>query len=433
MDDRHSEADLQTGSSEHARGCPLKGTTIGYCVPEFPSQTHAFFWREIQALRNAGVEVVIFSTRLPDAPSPHAFSRSAMAETLYLFPPRWGRAVAFLVARPSPTFAALQYALALDESSFLQRLKVAAMIPSAAELARICEKGGVRHVHIHSFANALHLGAMANILGGAPYSATLHGDLPVYGSDHAAKLRRASMAVAVTRPLEGQLATCSPLTATHVITMGVDVDRFAPAQTRSGPGVPDGALHVVSVARLNYAKGHSFFLTAMAQIVSEGFDIRYSIAGEGPHREAIETEIRNLGLGDRVEMMGSISEDRVLALLQSCDVFVLSSFGPGEAAPVAVMEAMSCGLAVICSLIGGTGNMIEDGRDGLLVAQRDIDGLAAALRMLAGDPGLCGRLGRAARDTACGKFDYRVTAGHLAEAIAFSLDSADDLKAPAAS
>src|SRR5690606_3985865 len=121
-------------------------------------------------------------------------------ETYYLFPPRWARALSFLVRHPWRLLAAVTYALQLRESSLTERLKTAALIPSATDLVVTCREEGINHIHIHSFANALHVGALANILGSIGYSATLHGDLPVYGRDHADKLARASFVTAVTAP-----------------------------------------------------------------------------------------------------------------------------------------------------------------------------------------------------------------------------------------
>lgn len=407
--------------SMHRKDTDQPLAPIAYCVPEFPAQTHAFFWREIDALRMMGLGVRIFSTRRPREIAPHAFARAAADETHYLFPPKWLRVASFLARRPGRFLSAVGYALGLRGSSFADRLRAAALIPSAVDLATTCRANDIGHVHIHSFGNALHLGALANILSEMSYSATLHGDLPVYGGNHAEKLAGAAFATAVTMPLRDQITACSPGTPVSVITMGVDTDRFTPVRATPANAGKE-SVKVVSVARLNETKGHELFLEALANAIGTGIEIRYLVAGEGPHRAAIESRIAALELGDRVELLGSISEERVLGLLQEADIFVLSSFGLGEAAPVAVMEAMACGLPVICSLIGGTGDMIEDGRDGFLVAQRDVGGLSEALVRLASDESLRSRIGKAARKTACEKFDYRKTAARLHSQLAEHAD-----------
>jgi glycosyltransferase involved in cell wall biosynthesis len=151
-------------------------------------------------------------------------------------------------------------------------------------------------------------------------------------------------------------------------------------------------------------------------------DVNYWIAGSGPDRKNVEATIRKLGLGDQVKMMGSLDEQQVLELLQASDVFLLPSVGAGEASPVAVMEAMACGLPVISSIIGGTPDMITNDIDGILVQQRDEAALAAAIQRLYNSQDLRTRLGEAARRRAVEMFDCRRTARLLLNAILSSTE-----------
>lgn len=383
---------------------------IGVIVPEFPGQTHAFFWREIRAMEEAGAHVRIFSTRKPPASAcPHGFRDRAVARTTYLFPPGPGWA-GMLGRAPGRAAQAAAYVAGLSETPAAGRARLMALIPSAAALAAACRADRIAHVHIHSCANAAHLGAIAHILSGLSYSLTLHGNLPVYGTDHGAKFARAAFVSAVTRPLAEEIRAVRADVPAPVIMMGVDTDRFRPAPRGPRPG----PFEVVSVARLNPTKGHRFFLRALAALRDRGGPgIRYRIAGDGPAEADIRAEIETLCLGDRVEMLGALSEDRVLALLQGADALALTSIGQGEAAPVAVMEAMACGLPVISSIIGGTPDMIEDGVDGLLVPQQDVTAIAGALEHLVSDPDAAARIGAAARETALEKFGYRANAAKL--------------------
>lgn len=391
---------------------------IGYLVPEWPSQTHAFFWREISALRGLGHSVYIFSTRRPsEGACLHGFADEARETTHYLYPPRTGPTLRVLASSPPKTASGLAYAAALPESSLPNRLKVAALIGCAADLAAKCNELTIDHLHVHSCANAAHMAAMTQRLGGPGYSLTLHGDLPVYGTDHRQKMKQAEFVSVVTRPLQKQVLEATGLGADRVpvIWMGVDTERFKPAPHPAAQASP---FEIVTVARLNEMKGHRYALSALKRIRDMGLDVRYTIAGDGPHRAAIERTVAELGLTDAVTMAGTCTEDEVLGLLWRADAFVLPSFGLGEAAPVSVMEAMACGMPVICSRIGGTEDMIVDGVSGLLVDQKDIDGLTRAIESLVRSPELCQRLSSGARERAVSAFDYRITAARLADAIA---------------
>lgn len=384
---------------------------IGYLVPEFPAQTHAFFWRELQAIETFGVPVTLFSTRRPPKNScPHSFAETAQNRTTYLFPFSPKKVSSFLATRPKQVVRAVAYVASLRETPLRTRATFLALIGSAAELAADCRRQGIRHVHIHSCANAAHLGALAHILDGLSYSLTLHGDLPVYGTDHKAKMAQAVFVSAVTAPLQRSLQEdIGGARPYPVIWMGVDTDRFQPDATKRASRLAD-RLEVVSIARLNHMKGHVFFLRAMAALRCEGIDIFYRIAGDGPERDTIVAEIDKLGLKDHVSLLGSVDEEVVRDLLQSSDALALTSINKGEAAPVAVMEAMSCGVPPICSIIGGTPDMIVNGVDGFLVPQRDVSAITEATRQLASDAELRARMGVSARRSAQKKFDHHQNA-----------------------
>src|SRR5688572_13106122 len=204
-------------------------TRLGYLVPEWPAQTHAFFWRELSALRAYGDVVSIFSTRRPpDDACQHAFADEARATTHYLYPPRPSAAASVLLSRPAQVAKAVHYLAMLRETEWKERGKLAALLACAADLVAHCESLGIEHLHAHSCANSAHLVVMAHLLGGPGYSLTLHGDLETYGVDHPAKMQRARFVSAVTRPLQTAILghTDLPADRVPVIWMGVDTERF---------------------------------------------------------------------------------------------------------------------------------------------------------------------------------------------------------------
>ena len=398
---------------------------IGYLVPEFPSQTHTFFWREICALRARGADVRLFSTRRPPPEAcRHPFAAEAARETRYLVPPGAGRMASWLARRPGSLGPALDYVRGLQSDGFRGYLKHRGILACALGLAEAARREGISHVHSHSCADAAHLLAISRRAGGPSYSLTLHGDLPVYGRDHREKMRDAAFVSAVGGHLRRQILEETGLDDRRVwvTCMGIETERYAAlGASRSSAA---GSLHLVTVARLNRVKGHEHAIAALKRAVDAGVDLRYTIAGEGEHRPVLEARIQELGLGERVRLVGTLGEDEVARLLDSADAFVLASTGLGEAWPVSVMEAMATGMPVVVSIIGATPEMITSGEDGLLIPQGDREALAAAFTSLARDPALRRRLGENGRRRAREQFDVRGTAGRLLDAIRSAQDEA---------
>jgi glycosyltransferase involved in cell wall biosynthesis len=390
---------------------------IGILVPEFPSQTQIFLWREIEQLRALGEEVAVVATRRANqVECKHAFAAETR-DVHYLFPPRLGAALGVLARHPGRAAQALGYLIGLKQTPWPKRALYGGLLLCAADLRQHARRLRLRHIHAHSCADVAHIAALCRILGGPPYSLTLHGDLPVYGTDHASKMARALFVSTDGPHLRGQILEHVPgVSSDRILTtwMGLDVDRFRDNGRRR---YEPNRLHLVTVARLHRCKGHKHALAAMRRALDRGLDLRYSLAGAGPHRGEIEAEVERLGLRDRVELLGTLAEPEVLELLQRADVFVLPSVGLGEAGPISVMEAMACGLPVICSIIGATPVMVDPGVTGILVPQRDEAGLAEAFARLAADAALRRAMGQAARARALAMFDVRATARRLLQAI----------------
>lgn len=374
---------------------------IAYLVPEFPAQTHIFFWREIQALEKLGARISLLSTRRPQQISRHAFAAAAAQNTHYLFPPPFLGSVSYLLLRPLLVLKMLVYIARVEDTPWKAKLPLLGLMLCAADLLHFAAREQIEHVHGHSCASVGHLLALASLSGQLPFSLTLHGDLPVYGTGHKAKFAEARFVSVVTYALQKQVQTACGLPASFlpVIRMGVDTERFRPLRSAY-----QGPIRLITVARLAECKGHVYALRAMRQAMDQGVKLCYRIVGEGEMRSTLEAEIALLHLGDAVKLLGTAGEDEVLGFLQDSDVFVLPSVGLGEAAPVSVMEAMACGLPVVSSIIGGTPELIQEGKDGYLIEQADIGGLARAFTELARDALRRESMGREARLTAETRF-----------------------------
>jgi glycosyltransferase involved in cell wall biosynthesis len=184
-----------------------------------------------------------------------------------------------------------------------------------------------------------------------------------------------------------------PAEKVEVVYNAVDVERAAvpaPPGLRGQLGGSETRSLVLTPARLNAQKGHDALLEAVAGVPGALF----LLAGDGPERERLEARAAELGVAERVRFLGR--REDVPQLLAACDVFCLPSLYEGSS--LAVLEAMAAGIPIVSSAIGGTEELIEDGRSGLLVPPGDAPALAAALRRLLEDPRLREQLAEQARE-----------------------------------
>jgi hypothetical protein len=215
---------------------------VGYLVPEFPGQTHIFFWREHQGLLARGIELDLVSTRRPPRNIiSHDWSEDAMSRTMYLYPPGrelLGRAgVELLRANPvgwARCIASIARAEGLDAKGRARLFALAAM---GAELAALARQRAWKHVHVHSCGDSAHIAMFARLLSGLSYSITLHGPLHEYGPNQREKWRHASFAILISRVLDGfvreKLRGALP-PVLDLAPMGVDSSESAP----TSPGPP---------------------------------------------------------------------------------------------------------------------------------------------------------------------------------------------------
>ncbi|NNL86042.1 MAG: glycosyltransferase family 4 protein [Myxococcales bacterium] len=200
----------------------------------------------------------------------------------------------------------------------------------------------------------------------------------------------------------------------RVAHLGVDTDRFAPSGERRRRGIP----RVLCVARHVPEKGIADLLEATQRLVAGGASLRVELVGEGPLTPQLRRRARELGLlGSHVVFRGRCDRDRVRRALARATLFALPcSAGGGidhDGLPVAILEAMACGLPIVTTAVGGISDAIVDGVNGCFVNPDDPVGLAAAIRGLLEDSARRERLGRGARATALQRFSARAAARRL--------------------
>jgi glycosyltransferase involved in cell wall biosynthesis len=193
----------------------------------------------------------------------------------------------------------------------------------------------------------------------------------------------------------------------HVIPCGAPTTRFLPAQERTPGGV-----RFVMASRLVEQKGCRETIEAFAQVAARDRDVSLDVYGDGPMLAEMRGLLEAHGLTDRVTFHGHIDNAVLADALPRHDVFLQHSLG-AEGSPVSIVEAMSCGLAVVTTPVGGNVDLVVDGSTGFIVPERDIPAMAKAMRRLVEDAALRERMGCDARLRAVTSYDATALAGRL--------------------
>ncbi len=172
----------------------------------------------------------------------------------------------------------------------------------------------------------------------------------------------------------------------RVIYSGLPLTGDAPVRRQ----VP-GEVVIGTAARLVDLKGIEYLIRAVAALRNDFPALRLEIAGSGPQREKLEEEAGRAGLAERIKFLGWV--DDIGSVLARWDVFAMPSVEEGF--PIAALDAMAAGLPVVATSVGGVPELIEDGATGWLVPPRDVDALAARLRLLLSDSELRIKIGAA--------------------------------------
>jgi glycosyltransferase involved in cell wall biosynthesis len=286
-------------------------------------------------------------------------------------------------------------------------------VPGLAQRLR-AQRADVFHAHL-----GWPLGAKwalaAAVLARVPATvATVHLIPPGFELDRSSLVQLRALAagvgrqIAVSRAIARELVTRFgwPQRKVTVIPNAVAAERFddADGSALRMQLAGDRPL-ILTCARLDPQKDHATLLAAATELP----EAVLALAGDGPERGALEQRAAELGVADRVRFLGFRKD--IPELLAACDVFALPSLYEGN--PIAVLEAMAAGRAIVTSAIPGTDEVIDDGRTGRLVPPGDAAALAGALRGLLDDPHERAQLGARARECVRREFSPAAISGQV--------------------
>lgn len=372
---------------------------LAYLTTAYPEVSHTFIRREIHELERRGHDVLRISVREPTSRLVDPLDQAERPRTAYLLAQPAALLVATLraLAQPAAFVRALATAVRMSRASDRGLLRHLAYLVEACRVRELCAAHGATHLHVHFGTNAAAVARLAHILGGPPWSMTVHGpdefDAPVALSLRE-KVRDAAFTVAISHYCAAQLRRWSdpadwPRIAIVRCTVGDDFEK--PADP-----IPPTSAVFTCVGRLSAQKGQLLLIDAFAALVASGADAKLVLAGDGELRGAIEARIAQHGLGERVAITGWVASETVRERLRESRALVLPSFAEGL--PVVIMEAFALGRPVVSTFVAAIPELVEPGRSGWLVPAGAVEPLVAALgealAMPAASLDAMGRIGR---------------------------------------
>jgi colanic acid/amylovoran biosynthesis glycosyltransferase len=365
-----------------APGRPLRLLVVASTYPSGTDDGTPAFVRDLALAEAAEFDTVVLVPRVPGAAMAEERGGLTVRRFRY-FPRRWedladGAIIENLRRRRSRWLQVVPFVLA--EAAALRR-----------ELRR--HRPDVLHLHwivpqgLAALLTGRRVPWLVTTLGGDVYALSD----PVSARLKRAVLRRAGAVTAMNADMTARLvAQGAPAQATYVMPMGADVElvRAAAAGERRVPG------RILFAGRLVEKKGLAVLLDALRRVGTPGWSLE--VVGDGPLRRRLEAASAGLpvtfrGALPRAELARAYGHSEVVVVPS-----VAAASGDQDGLPVALLEAMAAGCAVVASRIAGIDAAVVDGDSGLLVPPGDAGALAAALDGLLADPDRRAKLGVAA-------------------------------------
>jgi len=367
---------------------------IAFIVNRFPILSQSFILNQITGLLDRGHEVDIFSNLPGDEPVIHADVKKygLLNRTHYYFrdlPSNQllkslcilGLAVKYCCRRPRAIAKVLN--LKRHKKGFFEKTLSAA--------SSFLDKGPYDIVHCHFGPNGI-LGVILKDIGAinGKVVTSFHGyDISKYIKKNGAGVYKKLFSkgdkfLPVSKLWKERLIELGcPGEKILVHRMGIDTNKFSilPQERQN-----NNKIVLLSIARLVEKKGISYAIVAVSRLMKRYASIEYRIVGDGPLKVNLEYMTIELNAQDNVKFLGWKQQEEVITLLKDTDIFLAPSVtgknGDVEGIPIVLMEALALGLPVISTQHSGIPEIIDDGKSGFLVPERDSDAIAEKLEFL---------------------------------------------------
>ena len=420
---------------------------IAFIFSQFPCYDETFILREMNALKEEGLDFMIFSLKTPKDAIIHSEARELAQDTLYI--PFLSLKV-FLAQLSTLLIHPLKYIGAffhivkiyIKSSDFL--LKSLALFPESVYAAKLFKKMEISHIHAQWATHPATSAIIISRLTGIPFSFTGHAhDIYVSTAGLKEKIRDARFVVTCTEDnkkyLEKLINSHQVTTSqghkveqSHKVTShksqvkiivnyhGVDLKRFSALHPTSEVTHPTSIVHrpfhILSVGSLLECKGFDTLIEACGLLKERGIDFECTIAGGGRLLSSLQSMAQSRQLKDNVKFTGYITQDKLIPLYQEADVFVLAMVPDIHwGIPNVLLEAASCAVPIVCTMLPSIPELIEDGKTGFITPPKDPKAIADILEKLYRDEAIRKQAGEAAQAVIEDKFDTVKNAQRLKE------------------
>ncbi len=395
---------------------------IAYICSRYPALREVFIVREVLALERAGVEVCVYSLKRPErlehavlketkaVPyfSPHLLSWSLISDNVVTFLRSPLRYLRFPISR---AWAVRRYPL--------QAFKNLALFPKMVHYARHMKRRGIKGAN-SCWANfPTTLALVGKTFFDIPYCMTcrawdIYVPMNQIGLDE--KVKNSSV-VRTNNDAGARFMKSFCRGEEDEAKISRVYNPFDVENTQPREQAPAGRFVITSGGSLVEQKGLTYLLDAIAILRQKDIRCDVKIVGDGAMRRPLEDQIARLGIGDRVEMIGAVSNQAFLDHMRRSSAVVLPSVpasdGHLDGIPNVLIESASLGVPVISTDVSGIPELVEDGVNGLLVPPRDSGALAAAIQRLMADPQMQREFSSNGREKVRALFDMSANAGAL--------------------
>ncbi len=404
----------------------MKKPRVAY-VMTFPVLSETFILREMRELRRRGVDLRILSIRTPDQRVAHGDADELKERTVYAPFLASGRVIGanlrMFAKRPKAYLRAMKDVIQVSRGMPKELAKALLLFPKSVLFAEEVEAQDIEHIHaLYSGVHATVAMVMADLTG-KPFSFAVRSSDNLYIKNRGLpeKIDRASFVKAVTELYRRDLLQARRFWGRDVeryserfadekvvvVRSPIDLDAYKPRRRE-----PRGR-RILAVGRLDGHKGFEYLVDAASVLRDRGVEFQLDIVGGGHLRDALQGRIDDLGLGDKVALLGPKPQEEVKELYLGAKIVAVSSLWEGL--PNVLMESLALGVPVVTTDVAGIPELIRDGEEGLLVPPKDPTALADGIGRLLEDPALRKRLAKQGRAAVEAEFGVQLNATRILE------------------